>query len=211
MSQDPQIIPCALPAELLVRVFSLLPHDRLSQSTLHACTLVSHLWCTSSIEQLYKDPWLTSTNFKAFIRTVCPSINPHIRANGLSNFIRRLDMSCLVHDGSKSLTARLLGRVKERLEEFVAPQVSFGYTYPRHTLRIEAHWWVAYFLLPAYRNVTIFGIWIYLWYLGLLTSRYFSNQSATSPNSNPFIYPTLPTGSGVVHALNGLRGCQSCV
>ena len=36
-------------------------------------------------------------------------------------------MSGLVHNGSKSLTARLLGRVKKRLEEFVAPQASFAY------------------------------------------------------------------------------------
>ena len=36
-------------------------------------------------------------------------------------------MSSLVHNGSKSLTARLLGRVKTRLEEFVAPQASFAY------------------------------------------------------------------------------------
>ncbi|MCJ1248682.1 hypothetical protein MMC30_005900 [Trapelia coarctata] len=35
-------------------------------------------------------------------------------------------MSGLVHDGSKSLTGRLLGRVKENLEEFVAPQSSFA-------------------------------------------------------------------------------------
>lgn len=35
-------------------------------------------------------------------------------------------MSGLVHNGSKSLTARLLGRVKKRLEEFVAPQASFA-------------------------------------------------------------------------------------
>ena len=36
-------------------------------------------------------------------------------------------MSSLVHSGSKSLTARLLGRVKSKLEEFVAPQASFAY------------------------------------------------------------------------------------
>lgn len=36
-------------------------------------------------------------------------------------------MSGLVHNGSKSLTARLLGRVKGRMEEFVAPQASFAY------------------------------------------------------------------------------------
>ena len=40
--------------------------------------------------------------------------------------VRVLDMGNLVHDGSKSLTARLLGRVKEGLEELRAPQASFA-------------------------------------------------------------------------------------
>jgi len=39
-------------------------------------------------------------------------------------------MSGLVHDGSKSLTGRLLGRVKENLEELIAPQSSFAYIIP---------------------------------------------------------------------------------
>lgn len=41
--------------------------------------------------------------------------------------VKILDMSMLVHNGSKSLTARILRRCKESLEEFVAPQVSFAY------------------------------------------------------------------------------------
>lgn len=35
-------------------------------------------------------------------------------------------MGELVHDGSKSLTARLLGRLKGTLTDFVAPQASFS-------------------------------------------------------------------------------------
>jgi len=40
--------------------------------------------------------------------------------------VRVLDMGELVHDGSKSLTARLLGRLKGQLTDFVAPQASFS-------------------------------------------------------------------------------------
>lgn len=69
---------------------------------------------------------ITGNNFNAFVRAICPSVNAHIRRNGLAELVRRLDMSSLVHNGSKSLTARLLGRVKTRLEEFVAPQASFA-------------------------------------------------------------------------------------
>lgn len=35
-------------------------------------------------------------------------------------------MSALVHNSSRSLTARLLGRLKHNLEEFIAPQASFA-------------------------------------------------------------------------------------
>jgi len=40
--------------------------------------------------------------------------------------VRVLDMSMLVHNGSRSLTARILGRLKGSLEYFVAPQASFA-------------------------------------------------------------------------------------
>lgn len=42
-----------------------------------------------------------------------------------------------MHEGCKSVTARLLGRVKASLEEFVAPQASFAYTYPVRNLFIK--------------------------------------------------------------------------
>ncbi|KAL8925863.1 MAG: hypothetical protein Q9172_002067 [Xanthocarpia lactea] len=40
--------------------------------------------------------------------------------------VKELDMSKLVHDSSKSLTSRILGRLKDGLEIFVAPQASFA-------------------------------------------------------------------------------------
>ena len=111
-----------LPQEILIQIFSY----QLSQSTLHACTLVSTCWYAAAVKPLYTNPRIVGKNFEPFTNTVCPSINSHIRTNGLAGLIKRLDLSLLVHHGSKSLTARLLGRVKGNLEEFVAPQTSFA-------------------------------------------------------------------------------------
>ena len=113
-----------LPQELLQQIFSYLATD---QKTLHACSLTSSSWYLASVGYLYDNPIITGKNYDSFVRAMCPSVNAHVRRNGLADLVRRLDMSGLVHNGSKSLTARLLGRVKKRLEEFVAPQASFAY------------------------------------------------------------------------------------
>ena len=47
----------------------------------------------------------------------------------VAELVRVLDMSRLVHNGSKSLTTRILGRVKGNLEEFVAPQAPFAFVW----------------------------------------------------------------------------------
>lgn len=113
-----------LPQELLQQIFSYLAG---SQNTLYACSVISQSWYSASIAFLYENPMITGKNYNSFVRAICPSVNAHVRRNGLAELVRRLDMSSLVHNGSKSLTARLLGRVKTRLEEFVAPQASFAY------------------------------------------------------------------------------------
>ncbi|KAL2037855.1 hypothetical protein N7G274_009329 [Stereocaulon virgatum] len=111
------------PPEVLQNIFS---YIAAYQPTLHACTLVSNSWYKSSIAFLYHSPAIDGRNFDKFVEAICPSVNAHIRINGLATLVRKLDMSLLVHNGSKSLTARILGRVKEDLEEFVAPQASFA-------------------------------------------------------------------------------------
>lgn len=116
-----------LPPEILEQVFSKITGP--SQRTFNAAALVSRVWYSTAIKHLYKSPILTGKHFDLFVRSVCPSINAHVRYNGLADLIRRLDLSLLVHNGSRSLTARLLGRVKQNLEEFIAPQASFGYAY----------------------------------------------------------------------------------
>ncbi|MCJ1469284.1 hypothetical protein MMC07_007917 [Pseudocyphellaria aurata] len=115
-----------LPPEILLKVFSILSRTEDSQPILHSCSLVSRLWYSAAVQALYKSPRITGRNFDRFINAVCPSINTHVKRNGLADMIKILDMSMLVHNGSKSLTARLLRRCQESLEEFVAPQVSFA-------------------------------------------------------------------------------------
>ena len=116
-----------LPQEVLQQIFTYLPRN---QKTLHACSLTSPSWYSASIAFLYEYPKVTGKNYDSFVRAICPSVNAHVRRNGLADLVRKLDMSSLVHNGSKSLTARLLGRVKTKLEEFVAPQASFAYVLP---------------------------------------------------------------------------------
>lgn len=113
-----------LPQEVLQQIFSYLTGN---QNTLHACSLTSLSWYSASVGYLYEGPVITGKNYDAFVQAICPSVNAHVRRNGLADLVRRLDMSSLVHNGSKSLTARLLGRVKTGLDEFVAPQASFAY------------------------------------------------------------------------------------
>lgn len=115
-----------LPPEIIIHILSYIPRRPSTQSTFYSCCLLSRRWYAAAIHRLYHTPYITGKNFKQFVATICPSVNAHVRKSDLAELVRRLDMGNLVHDGSKSLTARLLGRVKLRLEEFVAPQASFA-------------------------------------------------------------------------------------
>ncbi|KAI9697481.1 MAG: hypothetical protein M1820_007816 [Bogoriella megaspora] len=115
-----------LPDEVILQILSYLKPDELSQTLLWSCCLVSRQWYACAVPYLYERPILYGKNFDPFAATICPSINLHIRKSPLAGYIRRLDMGRLVHQGSKSLTARILGRVRNNLEEFVAPQASFA-------------------------------------------------------------------------------------
>ena len=124
---DSQKMSNDLPAEIIAQISSYVAQFPSSQNSLCACSYVSRSWYAASVAFLYETPQISGKNFDQFVRTVCPSINAHVRVNGLAELVRRLDMSNLVHNGSKSLTARLLGRVKGNLVVFVAPQASFAY------------------------------------------------------------------------------------
>jgi len=115
-----------LPVEVIIQIVSYIPRRASEQKTLWACCLVSRTWYSATVPLLYKRPYLGGGNFQNFVTTVCPSKNAHIRRSQLACFVQTLDMGELVHDGSKSLTARLLGRLKGNLIEFTAPQASFS-------------------------------------------------------------------------------------
>lgn len=115
-----------LPLEVLFQIISYIPRRQSDQKTLWACCLVSRAWYSAAVAFLYERPHIGGGNFQEFVATVCPSKNAHIRKSQLADMVKILDMGTLVHDGSKSLTARLLGRLKGNLEEFVAPQASFS-------------------------------------------------------------------------------------
>ncbi|MCJ1309555.1 hypothetical protein MMC25_003215 [Agyrium rufum] len=97
-----------------------------TQSTLHATSLLSHTWYHASAPSLYASPVVTARNFDAFVATICPSVNAHVLRSPPAELVRELDLGRLVHSGSRSLTARLLGRVKGGVRGFRAPMASFG-------------------------------------------------------------------------------------
>ncbi|KAK3707262.1 hypothetical protein LTR37_012263 [Vermiconidia calcicola] len=118
--------PVHLPDELILQILDYTRIHASAQSTLASCALVSRQWYAATIPILYHAPRLYGQNFDPFVRTLCPSIIAHVRDSPLSSLVKILDMSGLVHQSSKSLTARLLGRTKGNLEEFRAPQASFA-------------------------------------------------------------------------------------
>ena len=118
--------PPYLPPEILLLIVSFIPPGPEAQPTLHALTLVSRLWYSAAIADLYRCPSIEGRRFNPFLSTICPSINARVKKNGLGDLVVKLDMSNLVHESSKSMTARLLGRVKGGLKVFLAPQASFA-------------------------------------------------------------------------------------
>ena len=120
-----------VPTEILDMIFAFVAAERnLSrrQRTLHACCLVSHQWYSAAVRCLYEKPLIDSGfAFERFARTVSPPIGASSRRTwNLGQYVHRLDLSGLVHHSSNSSTARLLGRVKQNVEVFIAPKVSFS-------------------------------------------------------------------------------------
>jgi len=118
--------PVYLPDEIILQIVDYLRRLDNAQHSLYACTMLSRQWFDIAVPFLYEHPDLEGNVFGPFVKAICPSINLHVKDTPLARLVKVLDMGRLVHQGSKSITARLLGRVKENLEEFVAPQVSFA-------------------------------------------------------------------------------------
>ncbi|KAH8819092.1 hypothetical protein F5884DRAFT_743521 [Xylogone sp. PMI_703] len=115
-----------LPLEIIQHILLYIPRRQSSQPTFWACACVSRAWYQVAVRFLYERPYIGGSNFDSFVRTICPSINARVAPSPLATLVKKLDMSALVHHSNKSLTARILGRVKANLEEFAAPQSSFA-------------------------------------------------------------------------------------
>lgn len=113
-----------LPSEILLDIISYIDEKR--QQTLYSCCLTSRRWYSVSIVPLYEKPVIHGANFQQFVNTICPESRAYAQKGDLGKYVRRLDLSGIVHHSSKSLTARLLGRVKDGLEVFIAPANSFS-------------------------------------------------------------------------------------
>lgn len=119
--------PVYLPDEIIIDILSYISRDEASsQHTLWACCLLSRQWYNAAVPLLYERPRIEGRGFDPFVSAICTSINIHVKHSPLSRLVKVLDMHRLVHESSKKLTARLLGRTKESLEVFIAPQASFA-------------------------------------------------------------------------------------
>ncbi|KAL4952575.1 hypothetical protein BDW69DRAFT_195526 [Aspergillus filifer] len=120
--------PIYLPTEIVVQILDGVAADESTrQRDLHACCLVSRQWYTCAITLLWERPQINNgTSFSRFTNTISPPIGVRRSKWNLGALVHKLDLSFLVHHSSPSLTARLLGRLKENLEVFSAPRASFG-------------------------------------------------------------------------------------
>ncbi|KAL4881135.1 hypothetical protein BJY04DRAFT_66469 [Aspergillus karnatakaensis] len=121
-------IPIHLPTEIVVQILDEVAADEFArQRDLHACCLVSRQWYTCAISLLWETPRInTGFSFSRFAQTISPPLGARKSKWNLGELVHKLDLSALVHHSSPSLTARLLGRVKQNLEVFIAPRASFA-------------------------------------------------------------------------------------
>jgi hypothetical protein len=118
-----------LPAEILSAIISLVQFQEDPQGTLHSCCLISRSWYSVAVTQLYKSPIFTGTKYHLFIRTICPSKIVYEMKSPLSEYIQTLDLSAWRDDVREDVTERLLGKVRGRLEVFIAPRAFFSWVY----------------------------------------------------------------------------------
>ncbi|KAH7078577.1 hypothetical protein FB567DRAFT_477378 [Paraphoma chrysanthemicola] len=117
-----------LPDELLLEIIALIELWEIKerQPSLARFCAVNRQWYDVGIQRLYDSPYLPGGRYELFVRTVCPSVLAHIKPSALAGLVRVLDLSYIVHNSTKSTTARLLGRTKSSLQTFIAPQASFA-------------------------------------------------------------------------------------
>ncbi|KAJ6131565.1 hypothetical protein N7523_001271 [Penicillium sp. IBT 18751x] len=125
-----------LPTEIVFLVAESLDHideDDFSQDSLIArqrafynFCLVSTQWYSVGVSFLYQRPYFPGgSGFTKFAHTLCPPRGVKRKAD-FGSMVKVLSLASLVHHSMNSLTARLLGQMKENLEFFIAPRVSFS-------------------------------------------------------------------------------------
>ncbi|KAF2642978.1 hypothetical protein P280DRAFT_446141 [Massarina eburnea CBS 473.64] len=115
-----------LPDELLLEILNHIPRDAENQHGLGTFCAVNRQWYDVGIATLYEAPHLWGAHFDLFVRTLCPSINTRIKKSELAGLVKSLNLSYIVHQSTKAVTARMLARTKHSLEVFIAPQASFA-------------------------------------------------------------------------------------
>ncbi|KAK9472051.1 uncharacterized protein V1510DRAFT_366689, partial [Dipodascopsis tothii] len=80
---------------------------------------VSRLWHLCALPLVYRAPELGPENYLAFVVAISTS--------QLGSLVRVLNLRNIIQSGKNSYTSRLLRRCCKNLEEFYAPQTSFGY------------------------------------------------------------------------------------
>jgi hypothetical protein len=73
-----------LPDEILLEILNHIPAGPKSQPTLASFCLVSRQWYNVGISKLYEAPNLVGKTYGLFVRTICPSLNTHIKKSELA-------------------------------------------------------------------------------------------------------------------------------
>lgn len=85
-----------LPDELLLEVLSYIPECPASQTTLARFCIVNKQWYNISIQRLYEAPYLVGQAYDLFVRTICPSVLPHIKRSELAGLGKLSDSQTAV-------------------------------------------------------------------------------------------------------------------
>ncbi|KAK9468351.1 hypothetical protein V1512DRAFT_259293 [Lipomyces arxii] len=104
-----------LPFEIIELIVSFIPAP-FPTSLLY----VSRAWYHAALPRVYRRPRLSPKNYFSFVNTMSTS-------NTLGSYVHILDLRFIIQSGKNSYTSRLLRRCSSHLEEFYAPQTSFGY------------------------------------------------------------------------------------
>ncbi|KAK9477105.1 hypothetical protein V1514DRAFT_348448 [Lipomyces japonicus] len=104
-----------LPFEIIELILSFVP-EPFPVALLYVC----RSWHHAALPRLYHKPRLEPKNYLNFVTTLSSSTT-------LGSFVHVLDLRYIIQSGKNSFTSRCLRRCASSVEEFYAPQTSFGY------------------------------------------------------------------------------------